>query len=243
MLNRDYDRINTMKNPKLKLALATATVLLIASNCGSEKKQAEPGLDSEIATESPATQESGGNESDADIKGKPIGVRSGIIEYTYSGDRTGKSTQYFDDYGMKSAVYAEMVQQGQESKGWVVTIGEDQYMWDMPNTGQGMKAKNPMIKMMMETPGKEIEAYTEEMYQKMGMSKSGTETFQGKECTVFSGDMGKVLIWKGLLMKMEMNMGSVVSGQEVTSIKTNIPVAERYFRIPDNITFNQIPGF
>jgi hypothetical protein len=40
-----------------------------------------------------------------------------------------------------------------------------------------------------------------------------------------------------------MNMGSVVSGQEVTSIKTNIPVAERYFRIPDNITFNQIPGF
>jgi len=44
-------------------------------------------------------------------------------------------------------------------------------------------------------------------------------------------------------MKMEMNLGTIVSSQEVTSIKTNVPVAAKYFRIPDNITFNEIPGF
>ena len=46
--------------------------------------------------------------------------------------------------------------------------------------------------------------------------------------------MGKVLIWKGLMMKSEMKMGGVVSRQEVTSIKTNVAVDGKYFRIPDN---------
>jgi hypothetical protein len=67
--------------------------------------------------------------------------------------------------------------------------------------------------------------------------------FQGKQCTVFKGDMGKVLIWKGLMMMMEMKIGDMVSRQEVTSIKTNVNVDGKYFRIPDNITFNEIPGF
>lgn len=180
--------------------------------------------------------------SDSDNKGKPLGIRSGIIEYSYSGDKNGKSTQYFDDYGMKNAVYAEITANGKTTSGWTVTIGEDQYMWDISNPGQGMKAKNPMIKMLTASSGKDILAYMAEMYEQMGMTQSGTENFLGKECTVFKGDMGKVLIWKGIMMKMEMNLGTMISRQEVTSIKTNVPVAARYFRLPDNITFNEIPG-
>jgi hypothetical protein len=42
---------------------------------------------------------------------------------------------------------------------------------------------------------------------------------------------------------MEMKIGDMVSRQEVTSIKTNVNVDSKYFRIPDNITFNEIPGF
>ena len=232
-----------MKPGILFIIFASAFLMVILSGCGQKSKPA--GADNKTATEITADQavEPETTEPDTGGKGKPLGVKSGIIEYTYAGDKTGKSTQYFDDYGMKSAVYVETVSQGEESKGWAVTIGEDQYMWDQSNSGQGMKTKNPMIKMLAESSGKDMLSYMAGMYEQMGLIKSGTETFQGKECTVFKGDMGKVLIWKGIMMKMEMNLGTMVSRQEVSSIKTNIPVDGKYFRIPDNITFSEIPGF
>ncbi|MDF1559873.1 MAG: hypothetical protein P1P83_06665 [Bacteroidales bacterium] len=221
-----------MKTKSILTILGPAVIMLTLLGCGKKKN--------------PATNETmevtEASVPDAGSKGKPLGVRSGIIEYSYSGDKTGKSTQYFDDYGVKSAVYAEIVQQGEESKGWSLTLGEDQYMWDM-NSSQGMKTKNPMVKQMMELSGGDILEYMAGMYEQMGMTKSGTEMFQGKQCTVFKGDMGKVLIWNGLMMMMEMKIGDMVSRQEVTSIKTNVPVDGKYFRIPEDLTFNEIPGF
>lgn len=217
--------------------------LFTMNGCKSNKKPSasETKAKTEIAADKAANDEV--TEPETESKGKgPLEVKSGIIEYTYSGNKSGKSTQYFDDYGMKSAVYAEITTQGETSKGWSLTLGEDQYMWDL-NSTQGMKTKNPMAKQMMELSGGDILEYMAGMYEQMGMTKSGTEMFQGKECTVFKGDMGKVLIWKGLMMMMEMKMGDTVSRQEVSSIRTNVNVDGKYFRIPDNITFNEIPGF
>ncbi len=232
-----------MKTRGLLVIFITALLMVIFSGCGQNKKPAA--ADGQPATEvaEATAAETETTEPDAGGKGKPLAVKSGIIEYTYSGDKTGKSTQYFDDYGMKSAVYAEIIQQGEESKGWSLTLGEEQYMWDLSNSGQGMKTKNPMIKMLTESSGKDMLSYMAGMYEQMGLIKSGTETFQGKECTVFKGDLGKVLIWKGIMMKMEMKLGTMISRQEVTSIKTNMNVDGKYFRIPDNITFSEIPGF
>lgn len=226
-----------MKYRSLLIILASVALILILTGCGQKKKPAanEPGAETEVAETSIP---------DTDIKGKgPLQVRSGIIEYSYSGDKTGKSTQYFDDYGMKNAVYTELTSHGETSKGWTVTIGEDQYMWNLSNTGQGMKTKNPMMKTLMDSSGEDILSYMASMYEQMGMTESGTEMCQGKECNVFSGPVGKVLIWKGIMMKMEMSVGTMVSRQEVTSIKTNVAVDNKYFRIPDNITFSEIPGF
>jgi len=225
-----------MKTRSLLIVFVTAVFMLVLSGC---RQKSNPGTKETNA----ATEAAEPGTPDADSKGKPLGVRSGIIEYTYSGDKTGKSTQYFDDYGMKSAVYAEITTHGQTSMGWSLTLGEDQYMWDQGKPGQGMKAKNPMAKMLMESAGKDFMSYMADMYKQMGLTESGTEMFQGKQCTVFKGDMGKVLIWKGIMMEMEMKMGDIVSRQEVTSIKTNVNVDGKYFRIPDNITFSEIPGF
>jgi hypothetical protein len=233
-----------MKLKVFILLVVLAPALFLITSCRSETRPA--GTETPAATEasSPEAVKPEISEPEAGIRGKgPIGFRSGIIEYTYSGDKTGKSTQYFDDYGIKSAVYAEILTQGEQSKGWALTIGEDQYMWDLARPGTGMKAKNPMVKMMMDKTGAEIEAYTASMYEQMGMKKSGTEMFQGKECTLYKGDIGKVLIWNGILMMMEMNMGSVVSRQEATSVQTNVSVDGKYFRVPSDITFSEIPGF
>jgi hypothetical protein len=219
-------------------------ILLLAMSVNCSQKQKASDAESKKAADVIESSVAESNEShQQDDKGGPIGVKSGIIEYTYSGDKTGKSTQYFDDYGTRSAVYAEIVTQGMSSKGWSLTIGEDQYMWDPSKPNEGTKAKNSMVKMMMGKSKEEMESLTASMYEQMGMAKSGTEMLQGKECTVYKGDMGKVLLWNGILMKMEMNIGTVISGQEVTSIKTGIPVDSKYFEIPKNITFREIPGF
>ena len=234
-----------MKTRALFIILTSVCLLALMANCGQKKQKAatETTAAAEITDLQNLQAEAEEAETNSDALGKPLGVKSGIIEYTYSGDKTGKSTQYFDDYGMKSAVYAEIVQQGEPSKGWSLTIGEDQYMWDPGKPGEGMKAKNPMAAMMTGKSAEEMETLTASMYEQMGMAKSGTEMFQGKACTVYKGDMGKVLIWKGLLMMMEIRMGDVVSRQEVNSIKTNTPVDGKYFKIPENVTFSELPGF
>lgn len=70
---------------------------------------------------------------------KPYSLKSGIIDYSYSGDKVGKGTLYFDDYGMKSAMYTDAVQNGEKRKGWVVTFGDYQYLWDPDDPGKGIK--------------------------------------------------------------------------------------------------------
>jgi hypothetical protein len=175
------------------------------------------------------------------IKG-PFKFKSGVIEYRYSGDKTGKSVHYIDEYGLKSAMYMEVTQEGELSKSWVVTTGDYQYMWDPGNPARGMKIKNPFISYIAHSSGEELESFTLDSYEKMGMKKTGTEKFLGKECDLLKGTMGKVLIWNGILMLMDLRMGEYVSRQEATSVKTDIPVDQKYFVIPKNITFQEMPG-
>jgi hypothetical protein len=174
---------------------------------------------------------------------KPYSIKSGIIEYTYSGDKTGKSIQYIDDHGMKTAMYSEITQDGEITKSWVVAYGDYQYMWDPDQPDKGMKMKNPLLTLINEASKGDMESFTEETYTKMGMVKSGKETFLGKECTSLKGDMGKVLTWDGIMMLMDFKMGAYVSKQEATSVKTNVPVDAKYFSIPKNIIFSEMPGF
>jgi hypothetical protein len=174
---------------------------------------------------------------------KPFSFKSGIVEYRYSGDKTGKSIQYIDDHGMKTAMYSEITQEGETTRSWVVAYGDYQYMWDPDQPDEGMKMKNPLLSWINEASKGDMESFTVATYEKMGMVRDGTEIFLGKECTVIKGDMGKVLIWKGIMMLMDFKMGAYVSKQEATSVKTNVPVDAKYFAIPKNITFSEMPGF
>ena len=172
---------------------------------------------------------------------KPYGIKSGIIEYSYSGDKVGKGTLYFDDYGMKSAMVEDAIKDGEKRKGWVVSFGDYQYMWDPDDPTKGMKLKNPMLTGIKEASKGELESFTESMYSKMGFSKAPDETFLGKPCKVMKGDMGKVLTWNGILMLLDMKIMGTSSHQEVTRIQTNVPVEAKYFVLPKNIEFSEMP--
>ena len=174
---------------------------------------------------------------------KLYGIKSGIIEYKYTGDEVGKATLYFEDHGNKSAMNMDTKRGTEINKGWVISQGEYQYMFDPSKPNEGWKLKNPIIEWIHQAGHKDIEKFTEETYAKLGMKKAGTEKFLDKECPAYKGDMGKVLIWNGILMYMEMNFGGMKSKQEVTSIKVNVPIDKKYFEIPKNIKFSDLPMF
>jgi len=140
-------------------------------------------------------------------------------------------------------MYSELTQKGVITRSWVVSSGDFQHMWDPNNPTRGMKMKNPLQTWLKEASKNDMESFTESTYEKMGLVESGTEMLLGKECKVLKGDMGKVLTWNGMLMLADFKMGAYVSRQEVTSIKTDVPVDAKYFIIPKNITFSEMPGF
>lgn len=171
---------------------------------------------------------------------KLYGIKSGIIEYKHSGARTGTSIMYFDKYGHRSANYSDLVMNNQPDKGWVISFDEMQYMFKEGNK-QGAKMKNPMIEGLKKV--NDLEKFVEDMYDKMGFKRAGTEKFLGKECRVFKGDMGKVLLWNGILMLMDMNTGMMTMKQEATSIEVNVKVKPSVFELPADIVFSEIPVY
>ncbi|NSW95734.1 MAG: hypothetical protein HPY62_13585 [Bacteroidales bacterium] len=174
---------------------------------------------------------------------KLYGIKSGIIEYSFAGNRIGKGTLYFTDYGTKSAMFTDVVENGEKRKGWVVTFDDYQYMWDPDRPQGGIKMKNPAMSSINEASKGDIESFAEATYSKMGFTRAPDEIFLGKSCKSMKGKMGKVLTWNGILMLLDMKVMSSVTHQEATSIKTDIPVDAKYFVIPKNVTFSEMPGF
>jgi len=174
---------------------------------------------------------------------KPYGIQSGIIEYKYSGSQVGTGKLYFDEYGYRSAMKMDTKRNDQLQKGWVVSFKEYQYIFDPEKPDEGLKMKNPIIESLQKMDKPDFDKVTEDLYSKMGLKRAGKEKFMDKDCIVFKGDMGKVLTWNGILMLMDMNYSGIQTKQEVTSIKINVPVDAKYFEIPKNIKFSEMPGF
>lgn len=106
---------------------------------------------------------------------------------------------------------------------------------------RGLKLKNPIITWLAESSKEDVESYSESMYTKMGFRRAPDETFLGKPCKAMKGDMGKVLTWNGILMLLDMKVMGSGSHQEVTKIQTNVPVDSKYFALPKNTRFSEMP--
>ena len=174
---------------------------------------------------------------------KPYGIQSGIIEYKYSGSQVGTGILYFDEYGYKSAMKMDTKMNDQQQKGWVVSFKDYQYIFDPKKPDEGLKMKNPIIESFLKMDNPDYDKVAEDLYSKMGMKRAGTEKFIDRDCILFKGENGKILTWNGILMLMDMNYSGIKTKQEVTSIKINVPVDAKYFEIPKNIKFNEMPGF
>lgn len=223
-----------MKTQNINFILSTLLslcLLIFISSCGEKEKETLESV--EQTAEDIST--------DTDLK--IFKVKSGIVEYKITGYEVGKKILYFDNYGSKTAFHMDTKSDDEINKGWIVSKGDYQYMFEPSRSNEGLKIENPFMQWLKESSGGDMEKFSEEMYTKLGMKKAGTENFLGKECIVYRGDMGKVLIWNGILILNVTMIGEEVSRQEATSIKVNVPIDEKYFEIPKNIKFSEMPGF
>lgn len=171
---------------------------------------------------------------------KQYTIKSGIIEYKHEGSVTGTETVYFDDHGYKVASYINTVRSGEKNKGWIITLGENQYLFDPEESSEGMKMKNPVIQYFINC--EDIKKCSEEMLVKMGYKKEGTKMFLGKNCDVWKSKNGEILVYKGIMLRNQMSMMGYKTLQEAVSFKEGVTIPPEKFEIPENIKFSDMPG-
>lgn len=205
------------------LVLMLFAILLLACQ-GKSPKQAPPTPDTEKSTE--VVKEHS--------KGK-YAIKSGIVQYkTQMMGMDMKQLLTFDDYGQIEMT--EMIMEMTGMKTHSVTLTKDGfvYAYDLvKKTG----TKNPFYGGGSQNI--DFENMSKEMISDMKLKKEGTEEFLGKKCDKMSIDYDKMrmkgnfLVYKGVALKMETDMGTVkmhlvadkfVENPEIPAGKFEIPV-------------------
>lgn len=172
---------------------------------------------------------------------KPYGLKCGKIEYKFSGAQEGVGIMYFDDFGLRSNMFLDAIEGNKHHKGYTLTLGEYQYMYDLEKSIDGVKMKNPIFREINDRDN--METILAKVYGKMGLEKAGIKTFLERECDLWKGEQGEALIWNGILLKLDLNRYGNIIHQEATSIKINVLVDPSLFEIPAGIEFMEMPGF
>ncbi len=216
--------------------LATAALCgLLLSSCG-KKTDAAAGGDSSKSTSTTSTSASSNAPAGAKLTVKAA-IAEGTMEYM------GQKVQmklYFDDYGTKSATETSGEMMGQKMH--QMNITKDGYAWQLDldkKTGSKHKASGKENFDFAHMSAEEMKA--------QGISESGNETLNGKECKVYTidpaantkqpapkgaGDMkGKAWVWNGIPIKVE--MGTMMK-MEMTKIEESTPPSS-IFDVPADI--------
>jgi len=82
-------------------------------------------------------------------------------------------------------------------------------------------------------PNADAGAVGKNMLQGMGGKKIGNEKFLGYNCEVWDIMGAKQLMYKGVVLKLEMTVIGITTIKEATSAKFNISVSDNNFQLPD----------
>ena len=172
--------------------------------------------------------------------------KSGVIEYTYSGNTTGTQVLYIDDYGFLQCeiTKTETRQFGQTEKKNEVKLskGLDIYQWD-PETKKGTRIHNSLAEELMNDPDFDPEEFGKRTMESLGFTKSGEETLDGKRCEVYKGMGSTIWIWNGLALKTEVKLLGTKTVWTATSIRLDQGAPADKFKIPSDITIEDLGNF
>lgn len=180
--------------------------------------------------------------------GSKFGVKAGMAEMTM--DMMGMKTSvvnYWDDFGSKMHTQVSGEMMGMKMN--ETTIEKDGYSFKFDaEKKSGTKRKGVSTDM-------HFHDMTPEQLKEKGMTEIGTESVLGKECKVYELDVdqmtgsqpgagqpaqmkGKLWIWQGIPMKME--MGELMK-MEATKLEVMESVPASKFEVPADITITDEP--
>jgi len=170
-------------------------------------------------------------------------IKSGIVEYTLSGTRTGTETIYFDNWGMREAKYtkSEMSMMGvtQKQNTLVIIDGETTYSIDL-DTKTGTKMETPMLKELAAN-NKDLTDAGEKMMKSMGGAKIGTEVVLGKTCDVWEIKtmQSKTWVWKNVPLKTQVNMANMQMTMIATKFEEGASIPADKFKVSSDVTITE----
>ena len=187
-----------------------------------------------------------------DKKLKRYDVKSGIVKYktTTSGKvmggtvkGSGTESLYFKDWG---AVELREKKSKQTTNvnvfGMKKTQTDETHTMDKLDNGKSYSVdfkdkviyvNDDMAMTMMKQSGTDAGKAGKEMLKSMGGKKIGNEKVLGYNCEVWSVMGGKQWIYKGVMLKLEMEMMGLKTVTEAVSAKFNVSVPDSKFKLPD----------
>ncbi len=183
---------------------------------------------------------------------KRYGVKSGMVQYkiTTSGNvmggtisGSGTSSLYFKDWGAvelkeeKSTKTTSMKLFGRSKVDKQSTHTMDKLdngkSYSVDFNEKVIYVKNdPMMEMMKES-GTDAGEAGKKMLESMGGKKIGNEKYMGYDCEVWSIPGGKEWIYKGVVLKVDVQMMGVRTLEEATDVKFDVSVPDSKFELPD----------
>ncbi|NEW61393.1 hypothetical protein GSY74_08870 [Sulfurovum sp. bin170] len=181
---------------------------------------------------------------------KKYDVKSAKIEYEIKGSggimgveikTIGKKRLIFDEYGAK-----ELEEESKVTK----TTGMGQNKVDKTHTLKYMnnsiiysvnfekekivRMQNPAVAMSsIFGGGKNIQQIGEEMLEKMGGKKIGTDKVAGHQCDIWDVSGIKQCIYKGIPLRVESNIMGIKSTEVATKAEFDLSLDKDAFKLPD----------
>jgi len=219
-----------MKTNRLNVLAIMALAIMLFACQGKTPKQAPPAPDAE----KPAEVLKGAS------KGK-YAIKSGIVEYkTQMMGMDMKQLLTFDDYGKIEMTEVIMEMTGMKTHSVTLTKDGFVYAYDLEKK---IGTKNPFYGGGSQNI--DFENMSKEMISDMKLKKEGTEEFLGKKCDKMSIDYDKMkmkgsfLVYKGVALKMETDMGTVKMNLVADKFVENPEIPAGKFEIPADVVITE----
>ncbi len=184
-----------------------------------------------------------------DFKKYPF--KSAVVEYTYSGDASGKMMQYIDYWGAREVNEDQSILKimGQQKKNNTLTIFDQDSLYSIDldkNEGTRMKNPNwePMIAqykgMTAEQKKNFIQESLKQYAAQAGAKMSGTEEVLGRKCDRYEGQGFNQCLWNGVLMKMDVDMNGMKVNMIASKFETDIDIPSAKFTPPASVKWKSI---
>lgn len=180
----------------------------------------------------------------ASTTAKRYEVKSGIVHYKIEGGgslmgittkSSGTQELYFKEYGNKEIRIMEdsTVTMGHANKTRTVTKIENGTVYTVDeSTKQIIKQEISAMK-QMQKEGKNLSVMGKKMLKQLGAKQTGTEKILGYPCEIWEMTGVKMWIYKGVPLKVVSKFMGFEHKEVATSAKFNVPVDDRYFKLPD----------